>query len=474
MTDTNFQHFKSRILSAPIALNLEITSACNIQCRHCYNFWRDDSTLAPDRLSIEKIDELIDIIIRDQVYHVVLTGGEPFMNFKALMHALKRFSDGNVSTSVNSNLMLTSPDKMKSLKNVGLEHILTSLNSHDAATNDYMTNKDGNFKKIIEGIQDTIAAGIKVSVNMIVSSPNQDHVYQTAKLCAELGVNRIFGTRLVPAEYHSDPTDSDLNLNQGAALSAIDALLAAKNDFGIEVGTLVSYPLCLLGDLEKYKDFVGRGCPAQRGNRMVINANGESHACTHESTPYGDVFTEGIKGVFKKMKKWHDGSYLYKACADCQYINMCGSGCASAADAYYGNLNKKDPLWTGWDKITVPYKLEIPEEISQAIEDGHAFTVPKRVRFREEEGFYSINVRWANAYSINTELALFLKKMQKEQAPITLKNMVGGRRIKALTHLVYKEAIIPKDEAFRSYLEKNRKLGCSVDPEDVPDFQPLD
>ncbi|PPR26426.1 MAG: hypothetical protein CFH34_00953, partial [Alphaproteobacteria bacterium MarineAlpha9_Bin4] len=32
-----------RLFSAPTVVNLEITEICNVKCRHCYNFWRDES-----------------------------------------------------------------------------------------------------------------------------------------------------------------------------------------------------------------------------------------------------------------------------------------------------------------------------------------------------------------------------------------------------------------------------------------------
>ena len=45
----------------------------------------------------------------------------------------------------------------------------------------------------------------------------------------------------------------------------------------------------MLGDLEKYQDFVGRGCPTQQGHRFNINSNGETHGCVMEDKNYGNV-----------------------------------------------------------------------------------------------------------------------------------------------------------------------------------------
>ena len=51
-----------------------------------------------------------------KVFHVVLTGGEPFMNFDVLEYALEEFSAAGISTSVNSNLMLATLKKSFKVK----------------------------------------------------------------------------------------------------------------------------------------------------------------------------------------------------------------------------------------------------------------------------------------------------------------------------------------------------------------------
>jgi radical SAM protein with 4Fe4S-binding SPASM domain len=468
MRDNSFRYYKQKILTAPVTVNLELTSDCNMKCRHCYNFWREDNSITKDRLTKDKMDKLIDIMVRDKIFHVVLSGGEPFLRFDVLEYALRRLHENNISTTVNSNLTLATSEKIDRLKAVGLDHILTSLNSYDSKVNDYMTSTNGSFKKIIEGTKTATTHGIRVSVNMIISELNKDHVYKTAELCSVLGVQRIFGTRLVPSVNVESPESTEFNISKTDSLKAINELLRAKKDFGIAIGTLISYPLCLLGDMEKYRDFVGRGCAAQRGNRMVINANGETHACTHGIESYGNVFEIGIKEAFRRMRKWHNGSYFFSECSDCEYINICNSGCRYAAYTYYKRMDGKDPLFSGRHSIKVPYKITVPKEIIQAIDSGGAFIVPDRIRFRQEEGFYSINVRWANSFTINTKLAEFLIHKQKTGEQITLNNMIGDNPRDMLAQLIFKEALIPLDQVLRKSFEEGIKLGCSVDPGDIP------
>ncbi len=465
-----YKHKKRSMLSAPIMINLELTDACNLKCRHCYNFWREDPMSANASFDNGHIDKIIEAVLEANVFHVVLTGGEPFANFKTLEYALRRFTEVGISTSVNSNLMLVTPEKIRKLKDAGWDHVLTSLASYDPATNDDMMNKEGTFDKIIDGIKMTVAEGIRVSVNMVISELNKDHVYETAKFCAELGCQRMFGTRLVPSVNLEEPTETDLKLNQESARKAVDDMLRAKEEFGIGVGTLISYPLCLLGDLEKYKVFVGRGCPAQSGIRMSLNADGTAHACTHEEEGYGNILEEGIKPVFQRMRKWHNGSYLFEGCAECEYIDVCGSGCSMASEAYYKDKAAKDPLWVGRENIGVPYKPEIPQGIFNAVDEDKMFIVPQRVRFREEDGFYVINIRWANAFQISSELARFLIEMKDKKKPFNLtavSQSVDDPR-QSLIYMVFKDGVEPVDNELKAYLV-DRPTGASINPFELPE-----
>ena len=129
-------------MSAPISINLELLDSCNIQCRHCYNFWREDFQKHTNKMTRELFDKFLEMVIDSGVFHVVLSGGEPFMNFEVLEYGLKRLTENGISNSVNSNLMLVTPEKIRRLRGVGLEHVLTSLNSYDSETNDYICNKE--------------------------------------------------------------------------------------------------------------------------------------------------------------------------------------------------------------------------------------------------------------------------------------------------------------------------------------------
>ena len=160
--------YKKKIYSAPTTINLEMTEACNVKCRHCYNPWREEHA-GKFNLDKNKIDYLIDEFVKNKIFHVILSGGEPLAKFNELCYALEKLVANNISTSLNSNLMLATPEKMKKLKDLGLDHVLTSWFSYFPTETDNITKSKGSYQKIVEGIKTTVAAGIRVSANTIVT-----------------------------------------------------------------------------------------------------------------------------------------------------------------------------------------------------------------------------------------------------------------------------------------------------------------
>lgn len=453
-----------RLFSAPTVVNLEITEICNVKCRHCYNFWRDES-IGQNSLDIEKFDKIINRIIEAGVFHVVLTGGEPMAKFPMLEHGFAKLKQANISFSCNSNLMLCTDERAKKLANLGLDHILTSLPSRDPVMNDFIMGKEGSFDRIMKGIENATKNGIRVSANMVVSKSTYNDVYETARLAAEKGCQKIFATRMVPPTYTHENVDKDHLPTAEETKIALDQAIQAKKDFGIMIGTLVSYPLCFLGDLEKYSDFVGRGCPGQSGHQMSINATGDTHSCAHEAEGYGNVFDKPIKEIYQqpRMKKWRT-SYHFEGCKGCDYIDVCESGCRMTAKGHTGKHAGMDPLFLGPHVFEKHVKIVEENDFRKKIKSGMKFKVPNRLRFRKEDGFYLVNARWANTMPIANKIAELLIKYKESGKTFTL-NEFGSENIDLLANLYYKDVV--EDELQKDIGERGLK-GLSINLDALP------
>jgi len=447
-----------QMFSGPTVVNIEVTDKCNVKCRHCYNFWREDQS-RKQSLSMDKMDRLLDILIDGGVFHVVLSGGEPFVNFDVMEYGFKKLKDNNISVSCNSNLMLATKDKIKRLAEVGVDHILTSLNSHNAKINDYLVQRPGAHARIIGGIETAVKNGIRISVNMIVSQVSKDHVYETGTLVYELGCQKLFGTRVVPSVNIIDVSKSEFKMEEEDVTNVMEQLVRLKEDTGIMIGTLVSYPLCFLADLEKYTDFVGRGCPGQSGHFMNINADGQTHACVHEMDSHGNIFEIRHQKAYQNMKDSYDGSNRYQGCEGCRYIELCKTGCRMMSHAYCGRYNQKDPFMVNKDSFLKHYKFAHDESIYQKMDAGLKFFVPKRLRFRKENGFYLVNIRWANSVTVSNDVAEFLIKYKYSGKEFDIKEF-GYEKKSILAKLFFKDVVESKNF---HYNDVKKTLGLSAD-----------
>jgi radical SAM protein with 4Fe4S-binding SPASM domain len=458
--------YKKKVYSAPTVINLEVTEACNVKCRHCYNPWRDTSA-GKFNVDEKKFDYLLDEFIKNKVFHVIISGGEPLAKFDLACYAVDKLHKNNISTSFNSNLMLATKEKMLKLKSLGLDHVLTSWFSFYKAETDYITTYKGSFQKIIDGIKSTVEAGIRVSANTIVTQHNKNSIYDSGKFLHSLGVSQFFAHRVIPPAYDRGDKNNEHHTTISESKFSLDELLRLKKDTGMKVGTLINYPLCMLGDLEKYKDFVGRGCPTQSGHRFSINSNGQSHGCVMEDKEYGNVYEVGLKEAYARTMSWRNESYLYEGCKGCHYIDVCQSGCRMHGMAATGKMDQKDPLMPGKEFITKPYRLEKDTQIEEKIKSGASMHVPESIRFRHEkdEDFYLMNIRWGNTIEVTTLEGEFFIDMQKKRKKFSISDCKFDNTLSRLTGFVAKEAL--KSDQIDIEV---RKTGVNIDPAKLPDL----
>lgn len=401
-------------LAVPTAVHIELTSSCCFNCRHCYNFWRKEKS-APVFMTESRLDTILDELISNAVMHVIFTGGEPLLNSRILLHGIRRMKDAGASVTCNSTLAVkNSRTDMKQLKEAGLEHVLTSLNSHRPETNDHLVSIRGAHDKIIAGIKNAVDAGIRISVNMIISESNIGDIYETARLAHSLGAKKFFGTRVTPHVSKNINEQKEFLIYKEDARRIIRELMRIEGDFDMQVGTLVPFPLCFLAegdDLDRFARFYTHGCPA--GNKMIsLNANGDAHACVHESKSYGNILDIGLKAVWKNMRPWRSGEYFPDLCKSCPVFDECNGGCRLCALAYGGAISAPDHLRVGWEGRPLPKRFSAAQRAERPPVAVRC-SVPKTLRFRKENGFYSVDRFGSEIVCVPDDIAEILKERQK-------------------------------------------------------------
>ena len=408
-------------LKTPCDVNIELTTGCNHRCRYCSNFWRHEDGTKAVSMSIETLDKIIDDIIKNKVFNVVLTGGEPFVNYKALLHGVKRLTDAGVLVSCNTNLTLATREQLQELKDAGLPHILTSLSSFDPEINDRTFTKKGAFSKVVKNIINAVDIGIKISVNTVMTKQNKDDIYKIGILVHSIGASNFFVTRLVPSESCSAEHSKEFTLEPEECIPVLDQAIRVRDETGIHISSLIQFPVCFLRDVEKYSDFVGRGCSAGR-KMIVLSANGDAHACLYETKNYGNVLDIGLAGIWKNIEMWRDNSLLPEECKKCKWMRWCEGGCRAAAKT----ISDPDFMCKG-SSAEMPDPIEDYKKSLHLVNDAGIYKVRQGLRFREESGFWLFHIVGAWITKVNPDIAQFLIDHYRKDQEFKLKDFSADK-----------------------------------------------
>ncbi|MBU2591830.1 MAG: radical SAM protein [Patescibacteria group bacterium] len=326
-----------------------MTETCNLSCSHCYNSWRREP-FAYTTLSRNRLLETLEQIKRNNIFEVVLTGGEPFLFKENVVEAVQCLNENSIGCSVNTNLTTMSEENAFKLKEAGVRRILTSLMSFNEETHDRMTQKKGSFQKTIRGIKNVVVAQIPLVAHMVICRANENDIYKTGSFVADLGVRAFAATKVSPAP--GNLRFSEMGLSRESVKRSLETLLVLQKKLGLRTDILECYPLCLIGDAQKFRRFARRRCTAGI-TTAVIGANGNLRPCIHLNEVAGNIFKEGLQESWRRMDHWRNGSLIPDTCQECQHLRECTAGCRAEAQ-YFGNITDMDPYASLPEDVLVP------------------------------------------------------------------------------------------------------------------------
>ena len=367
-----------RALSAPITCQVELTSACNNKCLHCYNHWRHGNETINTHMTRETIDYTILEMEKNGIFQVTLTGGEVFLRRKELFYMIEKLKAAKISCTINSNLTVFTEQDAQRLHSLGVTGILTSLCSFDSRRHDEITRHRGSFKKTMRGIAIALKAGITIAVSMVVTKSNVNDVRETGLFLKRSGVNQFFATKASPPLNAKNFEEFMISKEQ--LLIVMNDLSELRDSHGLTVGILECYPLCSYKDQSFYSFAAGRRCSAGI-TTCTISANGTIRPCSHSDEIFGTITAEGLQSTWEKMGACRDGSRLPAGCHSCKLLSRCSGGCR--VDALYctGKYAEMDPYATPDEVSSV--KLAPPN--FPQLGENDQFTINEGLKIRQEK-----------------------------------------------------------------------------------------
>jgi radical SAM protein with 4Fe4S-binding SPASM domain len=334
-----FMGIRYRHLSSPTQVQVEITERCNRACLYCANDWRGE---APQRSPIDhdRIEMIARRLSEAHVFECVVTGGEPLICRDDTMFLSERLMRDGISVSINTNASLVD-DVFAAWVSRKAIPVYTSVMSYREDMFDALAGRPGEFIRSVRGIEKMASHGARVQANMVVCKKNIDDVYETCRFSLGIGAQSFSATRVCPSPIAS--WDPGLLLDKADVHSLFSQLREAEFDFGVNVASSTSYPLCGLD--RSNDDYAAQhqlSCSAGR-LMCVVSPEGNVKPCGFVSEEYGNIFEEPLSEIWARFAPWRDGSLIPGVCQTCRLLPDCGGGCR-ASGLRSGRADGCDPI----------------------------------------------------------------------------------------------------------------------------------
>jgi radical SAM protein with 4Fe4S-binding SPASM domain len=172
-----------------MALDLYLTNACNLRCKYCFNFDREDAPRVP----LDDVCAILKAAYERGNRYVSVTGGEPFI-YKQIFEVLDYTHDLGYWINILSHGGLLDQARIERLKKYWRMRIRISLDGADRETHDVLRGA-GTFDTTMSKIDLLVQNGINVGIGVTVSEHNLDSVEDILRLCIDKGVAFV---RFVP------------------------------------------------------------------------------------------------------------------------------------------------------------------------------------------------------------------------------------------------------------------------------------
>ncbi|WP_392486706.1 radical SAM protein [Haloimpatiens sp. FM7315] len=175
----------------------DITSECNLRCKHCYNAEKyfNDKKNKYNILNTEECKNVIISIKRENFDHIHLLGGEPLFR-KDIFELIDFARQQNLYVTINTNGTLLNSMNVRRLIKSGINQITISLDAPVETLNDEIRG-NGVFNKVISNIKilnsilKETDQNVIVQIATVITEKNAKYVKQFPKLLKQLDIKYL-------------------------------------------------------------------------------------------------------------------------------------------------------------------------------------------------------------------------------------------------------------------------------------------
>lgn len=175
----------------PLTLQFEMTSHCNVFCKHCYNNSGTANSIE-DLMTPEKwITFAKYLVSKGGIFECILSGGEPLLMGDSLFEIMDILHEDGTCFLLITNGYLLTQEKVKKLSKYRYHWIQVSIDGVTAKYHDTFRRREGCWERAVNGAYMISAAGIPLTIAHCVTPENLDQVDEMCDLAYSLGASSI-------------------------------------------------------------------------------------------------------------------------------------------------------------------------------------------------------------------------------------------------------------------------------------------
>ena len=157
--------------SMPIGIQLELTSNCNLYCKHCYN--SSGGKQAKDKMNIDSWLSLItDINMHGGIFQCIISGGEPLLLGDNLYKIMDPLHENGTGFILITNGMLVNRSVVRNLQKYKYYWLQVSIDDALPTQHDLFRGVTGSWDKATEAAFLISSAGLPLRIAHTVMPEN--------------------------------------------------------------------------------------------------------------------------------------------------------------------------------------------------------------------------------------------------------------------------------------------------------------
>ncbi|MFT4118954.1 pyrroloquinoline quinone biosynthesis protein PqqE [Bradyrhizobium sp.] len=334
------QRSTAETFGIPLAVLLEITHRCPLQCPYCSNPVELDR--AGRELTTEEWKKVLSELAEIGVLQVHFSGGEPTAR-KDLVELVKHASDVGLYTNLITSAVLLTRDRLSDLADAGLCHVQISFQGIEESLSDRVAGYKGAHRKKLDVAKWTRELDLPLTVNAVMHRQNLHQLPDIIQMAVDLDADRL---EVANVQYYG------WALKNRAALMPTVAQLDACTRVVEDARERLKGTLAIDYVVPDYYALRPKKCMGGWGRQFFnISPAGKVLPC-HAAESITGLDFESVRSNHSIAWIWQNSDafnryrgtgWMKEPCKSCEFREIDFGGCRCQAFALTGDAANTDP-----------------------------------------------------------------------------------------------------------------------------------